>query len=217
MSDDPKLPTDRKSPVGAPVIRGNPAITGADQSEALDLDPDDPDSLELAAEMVAEFASADAGEADSLSMLRGAAACAVLVRGEESYRDAAQRAGEGVSISFVRTWARVHDLPRSVRRHVALGDIAPSTAKHIARLTGTARLYLAWAVIDHDLTVREVRDVVSGVRDGESVEAALAAQGYTLGKLTIELSPGEYCRMRREASLAGQTPGDVVTELFRES
>lgn len=218
MSDDDRtVPTDRESPVGDPVIRGNPTITGPEQSEALELDPDDPESLETASEMVADFASADAGEMDSLSMLRGAAACAVLVRGEDSYRAAAERAGEGVSVSFVRTWARVHDLPRGVRRHVATGDIAPSTAKHIARLTGTTRLHLAWAVIDHDLTVREVRDVVGDVHDGKTVESALEMRGYTLGELTVELPLKEYCLLRQEASIAGKTPGETVAELFRES
>lgn len=213
---DSAVPTERNSPVGEPVIRGNPAVTGTGESEALDFDPEDPESLETATELVTSFAEADTGELDRLSMLRGAAACAVLVRGEGSYRAAARRAGEGASVSFVRTWARVHDLPRAVRRHVAAGDIAPSTAKHIARLTGTARLHLAWAAIDHDMTVREVRDVVGDVHDGESVESALATRGHRLGQLTIELPPTEYCLLRREASLAGKTPGDAVVELFRE-
>jgi hypothetical protein len=212
---DRTVSTERDSPVGSPVVRGDPSVTG--ESEAVEFDPDDPESLASATEIVESFAQADAGEMDSLAMLRGAAACAVLVRGEESYRAAAQRAGEHVSVSFVRTWSRVHDLPRAVRRHVGAGDIPPSTAKHIGRLTGTDRLHLAWAVIDHNLTVREVRELVSAVNDGESLESALASRGYRLGELTIELPIEEYCLLRRDSSLSGKPPGETVAELFRES
>lgn len=215
MTDEPDLPTNRDSPVGTPVVRGEPELDGAEK--ATDLDPESEESLDRAAQLVSEFASTDAGSVDSLAMLQGAGACAVLVRGEGSYSSAAARAGDGVSVSFVRTWARVHDLPRAVRRHVALGEIVPSAAKHIARLTGMDRLSLAWAVIDHELTVREVRAVVSDVRDGSSVESALASRGYAPGEITIQLPTEEYCLLRQEASLAGQPPGEVVADLFRES
>ena len=203
-------PTDRESPVGAPVIRGDPALTGQRAAEAVEFDPDDPESLALAAETVAAFAQNTAGADDNVFMLRGAAACAALVRGEGSYKAAAARAGEDVTVSFIRKWARVHDLPRSIRRHVAKGDIAPTAAKHIARVSGTARLHLAWAVLDHDLTVREVRSVASAVNDGQDVASALAAFGVTLGEITMVLPTEVYCHLRRVASLDGQEPGDAV-------
>lgn len=217
MTFEDDVPTERDSPVGTPVVRGNSAVTGREESTALQFDPDDPESLATAAEIVQSFARANPGEMDALTLLRGAAACAVLVRGEGSYKAAADRAGEDVTVSFIRTWARVHDLPRAVRRHVAAGEIVPSAAKHIARLTGTARLHLAWATMDHNLTVREVRDIVSDVRDGESVESALHTRGYQLGEITLQLPSTEYCLLRQEASLEGQSPGERVAELFRES
>ncbi|WP_092700010.1 DUF7119 family protein [Halovenus aranensis] len=216
MSDEQRsgeVPTDRNSPVGDPVVRGE--VTDGEQP--VQFDPDDQESLDAAAELVGSFADTDPDDATHLSMLRGAAACAVLVRGMGSYRAAAERAGEDVTVSFIRTWARVHDLPQAVRRHVATGDIAPSTAKHIARLQGTPRLHLAWAVIDHDLSVREVRDVVGDVHDGNSLDAALEQRGYTLGEMTVTLPNRTYCLLRQEASRNGQTPGDTIAELFRKS
>jgi len=205
-------PTDRESPVGVPVIRGDPALTGEHAERAVSFDPEDPESLELAAETVAAFAGNTAGADDNVLMLRGAAACAALVRGEGSYKSAAERAGDGVTVSFIRKWSRVHDLPQLIRRHVARGEIAPTAAKHIARVSGTARLHLAWATLDHGLTVREVRSVASAVNDGASVERALARQGFTLGELTLELPPEVYCGLRRRASLEDREPGDVVAE-----
>jgi len=213
---DTPVPTDRESPVGEPVIRGDPAITGRDRTEAARFDPEDPESVTRAAETVGAFASADAGDEDHLIVLRGAAACAALVRGEGSYKAAAERAGDEVTVAFVRTWARVHDLPRSIRRHVAAGEIVPSAAKHVARVTGTERLQLAWATLDHGLTVREIREVVSDVRSGTSVENALEAQGYHLGEVTLALPVEEYCLLRQEASLAGTEPGEVVGEALAE-
>jgi hypothetical protein len=220
MSDDgPETPppTDRESPVGAPVIRGDPALTGERAERAVAFDPDDPKSLELAAGTVAAFAENTAGADDNVLMLRGAAACAALVRGEGSYKAAAERAGDGVTVSFIRKWSRVHDLPQSIRRHVARGEIAPTAAKHIARVSGTARLHLAWATLDHGLTVREVRSAASAVNDGVGVERALAQQGVALGKLTLELPPDVYCELRRRASLEDRQPGDVVAEELGES
>lgn len=219
MSEDEEttVPTMRTSPVGDPVVRGDPSIAGEVRSEAVELDPSDPASLEEAVEILRRFAATDADQRAPLGMLRGATACAVLVRGEGSYRAAADRAGEGVSVSFIRTWARVHDLPLSVRKKVATGAIAPSTAKHIARLTGADRLYLAWATIDHELTVREVRAIVGDVHDGDSVQSALETQGYSLGEVTVELPLEEYCLLRQEASLADESPGETIAALFRES
>jgi len=209
---DEFVPTDRESPVGEPVIRGDPSVTGERADRAVQFDPDDPESLELAAETVHAFAQNTAGAEDNVFMLRGAAACAALVRGTGSYKVATERAGDPVTVSFVRKWARVHDLPESIRRHVAKGDIAPTAAKHIARVSGPARLHLAWAALDHDMTVRQVRSVASDVNGSEDVERALARRGITLGELTVELPPDVYCELRREASLADVEPGEIAGE-----
>ena len=220
MSDDgpgPTPPTDRESPVGRPVIRGDPSLIGERAREALAFDPDDPESLQVAADTVAAFADNTAGGEDNVLMLRGAAACAALVRGEGSYKAAAARAGADVTVSFIRKWSRVHDLPRSIRRHVAMGEIAPTAAKHVARVSGEARLHLAWAAIDHDLTVREVRSVASAVNDGDDVEAALADLGVTLGELTVTLPVDVYCRLRRQASLDGEAPADRIARALEGS
>jgi hypothetical protein len=214
--DEHPPPTGRKSPVGTPVIRGDPSLTGEYAERAVEIDPEDAESLELAAETVGAFAENTAGAADNVLMLRGAAACAALVRGEGSYKAAAERAGGDVTVSFIRKWSRVHDLPQAIRRHVARGEIAPTAAKHIARVAGEARLHLAWAVLDHDLTVRQVRSAASAVNDGDSVEDALAREGITLGELELRLPPDIYCRLRREASLADSAPGDLVAEALKE-
>jgi len=132
------------------------------------------------------------------------------VRGEGSYTAAAERAGSEVTVSFVRKWSRVHDLPKPVRAHVAKGDIPPSAAKHIARVSGRDRLHIAWAVIDHELTVRKVRSVVSDVHDGASVADALSRQGITLGEMTIELPESVYTELRQRVSLSESDPDDVI-------
>lgn len=205
--------TDRQSPVGEPVIRGDPSVTGQEPDEAVQFDPDDPESLELAAETVAAFANNTAGAEDNVFMLRGAAACAALVRGEGSYKEAAERAGEGVTVSFIRKWSRVHDLPGSIRRQVARGQIAPTAAKHVARVSGPARLHLAWAILDHDLTVREVRSVASAINDGMDIEEALATHGECpLGEITLRLDRDVYGELRRRASVQDTAPGELVDE-----
>jgi hypothetical protein len=206
------IPTDRESPVGAPVIRGDPSLTGEHAEQAVEFDPDDPESLALAAGTVRAFANNEPGADDNVVMLRGAAACAALVRGEGSYKAAAARAGEGITVSFIRKWSRVHDLPQAIRRHVARGEVAPTAAKHIARLSGSDRLHLAWAVLDHDMTVRQVRSVASTVGDGVSIETALSDAGATPGELDLRLSPEIYCKLRRQASLDDSTPGELVDE-----
>ena len=204
--------TDRESPVGKPVIRGNPTFAGQHADEAVEFDPDNPDSLQLAADTVRRFSENTAGADDNVYMLRGAAACAALVRGEGSYKAAAERAGGDATVSFIRKWSRVHDLPRSVRVHVAKGEIAPTAAKHIARLAGEVRLLLAWAALDHDLTVRQIRSVASSVNDGATIEEGLAAEGYQLGKLTIDIDRDAYCMLRRHAALDATDPSSVVTK-----
>ena len=205
-------PADRESPVGRPVVRGDPTLMGERAERAVQFDPDNPDSLERAARVVHSFATESAGAADNVFMLRGAAACAALVRGEGSYTAAAERAGDGVTVAFIRKWARVHDLPRAVREAVATGRIAPTAAKHIARARGEARYHLAWAVLDHDLTVREVRTTASDINNGRSVEDALAEQGVDVGEITLSLDAESYRDLRWRAARRGVDPEDVVAE-----
>jgi hypothetical protein len=205
-------PTDRESPVGAPVIRGDPTVTGQQPEEAVEFDPDDPESLERAAETVRQFAAETTAQTDTVYMLRGAAACAALVRGEGSYKAAAERAGGKATVAFIRKWSRVHDLPRSIRKHVAVGHIAPTAAKHIARVGGKERLELAWAALDAGMTVRQVRSVASDAGDGVSVADALEREGVTLGEMTVTLPPGVYQELRRRAALDGVDPDDVVAD-----
>ncbi|ERH09756.1 MAG: hypothetical protein J07HX64_01517 [halophilic archaeon J07HX64] len=207
-------PTERESPVGEPVIRGDPAVTGERADEAVEFDPSDPGSLSRAAETVRSFARSWKDNTDPMVTLRGAAACAALVRGVGSYKGAVERAGEGVAVPFVRKWARVHDLPPSIRRHVARGAIAPTAAKHIARVSGTDRLHLAWAILDHGLTVREVRTVASEVGDGATVRGALDGRGLTLGELTVQLPVPAYTELRQRCSLENKDPGTVLGTLI---
>ncbi|MCL9813603.1 DUF7119 family protein [Natranaeroarchaeum aerophilus] len=203
-------PADREEPVGDPVVRGDERVTGEHADEAVQFDPDDPESLERAAETVAAFAENTAGAPDNVYMLRGAAACAALVRGEGSYKVAAERAGGEATVAFIRKWARVHDLPQSIRRHVAMGHIAPTAAKHIARVSGTARFDLAWAALDNDLTVREIRTLASEINDGNTVEEALDAHGIQLGEIPLQLPPHVYRELRRRAANEGVSPDQLV-------
>ena len=209
-------PTDRESPVGQPVVRGDESVTGQSATQAVAFDPDDAESVADAAETVRRFAENTAGGEDNVYMLRGAAACAALVRGEGSYKAAAERAGDGVTVAFIRKWARVHDLPQSIRRYVAMGQIAPTAAKHIARVDGEDRFQLAWAVLDGDLTVREVRAVASAVNDGTPVEAALADHGVAPGELALSLPGDTYRELRQAAALEGTSPDDIVAEALEE-
>ncbi|NHN48361.1 hypothetical protein G9464_12245 [Halostella sp. JP-L12] len=222
-SDDPDdsdagepLPIDRESPVGQPVVRGDAEVTGQRARDAVQFDPDDPESLADAAETVRAFAENTVGGEDNVYMLRGAAACAALVRGEGSYKAAAERAGGEATVAFIRKWARVHDLPQSIRRHVAMGHIAPTAAKHIARVSGNARFLLAFAVLDDALTVREVRTIASDVNSGTPVETALADHGVTVGELTLSLPADVYQRLRREAALQSTDPDSLVADALDE-
>ncbi|ELZ92929.1 hypothetical protein C440_12449 [Haloferax mucosum ATCC BAA-1512] len=207
-----QVPADRREPVGQPVVRGDPAVTGDRAHEAVGFDPNDPESVAEAARTVRSFSESTAGDDDHVFMLRGAAACAALVRGVGSYKRAAERAGGDVSVSFIRKWARVHDLPQSVRRHVARGQIAPTAAKHIARVSGDARLHLAWATLDAGLTVREVRRLASQVNDGTPVITTLTDHGVDIGTLDVSLPPDVYLELRRRASLEDTDPGTVVAD-----
>lgn len=219
MSDEPnEIPADREEPVGVPAVRGDPEITGAHARQAERFDPDDPESLDEAAKVVRAFQSLAHGgtEAglDPLSMLRGAAACAALVRGEGSYTAAGERAG--VAVNFLRKWARVHDLPIAIRRHIAQGDIAPTAAMHIARVTGDARFLLAWAILDHDLSVDVVREVASEVTDGRPIEQVLRDHDVVLGEMAITLPLPVYREARRHASLSGETLDTIVVLALRD-
>jgi len=204
--------SDRETPVGTPVVRADPEITGDRADEAIGFDPDDPSSVDEAAQVVSEFATGAVGGNDHVLMLRGAAACAALVRGIGSYKAAAERAGEGVTVSFIRKWARVHDLPQSIRRHVARGHIAPTAAKHIARVPTGDRYLLAWASLDAELTVRDIRSVASAINNGTDAEAALRDHDITLGELSVGLPPETYIELRHRASMANRNPGDVVAD-----
>jgi len=202
--------SDRETPVGTPVVRADPEITGDRAAEAVDFDPDDPDSVAEAAEIVHDFATGAVGGNDHVLMLRGAAACAALVRGRGSYKQAAEAAGDGVTVSFIRKWARVHDLPQSIRRHVARGHIAPTAAKHIARVPAEDRYLLAWASLDAGLTVRDIRSIASAINNGADTKAALADHDITPGELTLTLPTEQYIELRHRASMDNEAPGSVV-------
>ncbi|MFB6107929.1 MAG: hypothetical protein ABEJ82_03690 [Haloplanus sp.] len=213
---DGERPADRESPVGEPVVRADPEVTGERAAEAVGFDPDDPESVATAAETVHSFAENTVGSEDHVYMLRGAAACAALVRGVGSYKEAASRAGDEVSVAFIRKWARVHDLPQAIRRHVARGNIAPTAAKHIARVAGDDRYALAWATLEHDLTVREIRSIASEVGDGASVSDALDARNLTFGEIPVTLPSAQYIELRRRASIENRDPDALVAEALAE-
>lgn len=212
-TDDPgRFPVDREQPVGEPVVRADPEVTGERAERAVGFDPDNPESVAEAAETVRAFAENTVGGPDNVYMLRGAAACAALVRGVGSYKQAVERAGGDVSVSFVRKWARVHDLPQAIRRHVARGDIAPTAAKHVARVSGVDRYDLAWAVIDADLTVRQVRRIAGEVDNTTSATDALAARGIASGGIELGLPTEVYRELRRRAAVADREPSEMVAE-----
>ncbi|GAA0516809.1 hypothetical protein SAMN04488066_1185 [Halorubrum aquaticum] len=213
---DEQSRADRRSPVGEPVVRSDPAVTGDRAAEAVGFDPDDPESVAEAAETVHRFAAGDVGDDDHVLMLRGAAACAALVRGVGSYKEAAARAGDEVTVAFIRKWARVHDLPQAIRRQVARGHITPSAAKHVARLGGTDRYLLAWAAIDGDMTVREVRSVASAVNDGEDMADAAREVGVDLGRMGLDLPIETYVELRRRAAMRNVDPGEIVATALED-
>ncbi|MFA9518190.1 hypothetical protein ACERIT_13410 [Halopenitus sp. H-Gu1] len=210
MPEEPRA--DRRSPVGEPVVRSDPEITGERAAQAMGFDPDDEESVAEAAAVVHRFATGDVGGDDHVLMLRGAAACAALVRGVGSYKDAAERAGDGVSVSFIRKWARVHDLPQAIRRHVARGHIPPTAAKHIARVGGEDRYLLAWSALDGNLTVRDVRSIASEINDGTTTTDALRTHGVTPGRITLDLPIDAYVDLRREASMQNEASATIVAE-----
>lgn len=212
MTDEPTHDdTERREPTGTPVVRGDPEIAGGRAETAIEFDPDDPESLADAEREIRSFATS-VEEASAFEMLSGAAASATLVRGESSYRSAAERAGEDVSVNFLRKWARVHDLPIAIRRQIALREIVPSAAQHVARVEGDARFLLAWAIIDHDLSVREVRSIASAVTDGEPVEDALDRYDALPGETEVSLPTDVYHELRLTAAREKRALDDVVAE-----
>jgi hypothetical protein len=216
MSEGPdELPSDRESPIGQPVVRGDESVAGDQAGRAVEFDPSDPESVAQAARTVRAFAEQTTGTEDTVYMLRGGAACAALVRAEGSYKSAAERAGGEATVPFIRKWARVHDLPRAVRRHVALGDIPPTAAKHIARVGGDARYFLAWGVLDGDLTVREVRAIASDVNDGTTILDALRERGVSPGELTLELPTDVYHDLRQQAALSDDSLDAIAAAALR--
>jgi hypothetical protein len=213
MTDDAdRVPTDRESPVGEPVVRGDDAVADDDQP-AIAFDPDDPDSVATAVETVGDFDAGDLPDTPRY-VLRAAAACAALVRAEDGYTAAAERAG--CSVALVRKWARVHDLPRPIRERVAHGDIPPSAAKHVARVQGDARYLLAWAVVDDDLTVREIRAAASAVADGADPADARRDQRADPGRLAVSLPVDVYRELRAHATATDRDPSDVVADALRD-
>lgn len=207
--------TERSEPTGYPVVRGDPQITGSRAESAVEFDPKDPASLQEAAERVREMKEG-IEETSSFQMLCGAAACATLVRGEGTYRDAAERAGDDVTVNFLRKWSRVHDLPIAIRRYIALGEIVPSAAQHVARVEGEARYLLAWAIIDHDLSVREVRSIASSINEGTSVTVALERHDALPGHKDIAIPIGLYHELRLEAAIQVRDLDEIIVDAVEE-
>jgi hypothetical protein len=75
---------------------------------------------------------------------------------------------------------------------------------------------VAWATLDNDLTVREVRDIVSTITDGATVEEALTAHGVTPGEITIQLEADVYRELRRRAARNNESLGAVVSQALVE-
>ncbi|OYR43019.1 hypothetical protein DJ82_01290 [Halorubrum sp. Ib24] len=201
-----------RSPVGEPVVRAT-RVRGERAAEAVGFDRD-PGRVAEAAETVARFGGRrTVGDEDKSWMLRGGGRVARALSAASARTSGGRaRGGDGVSVAFIRKWARVHDLPQAIRRQVAGGRIAPSAAKHVARLGGTDRYLLAWATIDGGLTVREVRSIASAVNDGSDVEAAVREAGFELGSLGVRLPLDTYVDLRRRASNRNLEPGALVAE-----
>jgi hypothetical protein len=83
-------------------------------------------------------------------------------------------------------------------------------------VAGDARFQLAWATVDNDLTVREVRAVASDVSNGASVEEALRDYDVTLGEITLRLPPEVYRELRREAAYEGVSADEIATDALNE-
>ncbi|MFC6725339.1 hypothetical protein ACFQE1_13365, partial [Halobium palmae] len=75
-----------------------------------------------------------------------------------------------------------------------------------------ARLHLAWATIDADLTVREIRSIASTVNSGDSAVDALRASGVSPGHIELDLPLDRYLQLRRRASLENREPSEVAAD-----
>jgi hypothetical protein len=77
---------------------------------------------------------------------------------------------------------------------------------------GDARFLLSWAIIDHDLSVREVRSIASAVTDGESIEEALERFDALPGETEVSLPTDVYHELRLTAAREKRDLDDVVAE-----
>ena len=71
-------------------------------------------------------------------------------------------------------------------------------------------------MLDHDLTVRQVRSLASRINDGASAEEALREEGIELGRVELSLPAPAYREFRREASMGNATPSELLAELLAE-
>lgn len=211
----PESDSSRREPTGEPVVRGDPEIAGPRATAAVEFDPTDDESLETATKIVREFARG-VDISSPFEVLRGAAACATLVRGETSYQAAAERAGDRVTTNFIRKWTRVHDLPIEIRRYIALGVIVPTAAQHIARVEGDARFLLAWAIIDHDLSVRDVRSIVRTVTNGTAMRTVLEEADAVPGQKHVTFPVDLYHELRLEAARQVRDVDEILAEAVQQ-
>lgn len=211
------VPERRASPVGKPVIRGNKEIVGEDAEDAIAFDPDDPEAVEQAIITIQRFTSEENNQHNPLDVLRCAAACATLVRSTGSYKAAAEKAGKEVTVPFIRKWSRVHDLPRAIRIQVAKGNLAPTAAKHIARVNGELRYDLTWATLEYNLSVREIRKIASKLNGSMEAEPVFEEHGINLGAIDLNLPRDLYRELRREAVYKETPVAQVIIQKLRET
>jgi len=213
---DRSIPTDRESPVGSPVIRGDESVAGTRAREAVQFDPDDPESLADAAETVRRFAGGETND-DHLYMLRGAAACAALVRGEGSYKkppnapaatlpSPLSASGLASTISRARSANRSHSV-RSPRQ-------PPNTSPASAANHGSS----SSRGLPSTETSPSATSAASPARS-TMVPPSIRPSTNTilpLGRLELTLSPVTYRALRRRASIDDVNPGELVTEALEQ-
>ncbi len=204
------IPTDRESPVGAPVIRGDESVTGTRARQAVQFDPDDPDSLEEAAKTVAEFASG-ASDDDHLYMLRRGSLCRTRSRRRivQGRCRACRRRRDGL----------VHPQMGARTRSSAVGPQAGRARENRAHSGETHRPRRR-----RGTTVARVGfDRRRSHRSGGPKHREFAQRRHTdprgagrvrrqTGELELTLSPPTYRDLRRRASIEDVEPGEIVTE-----